>query len=339
MKNIFINIIALCIFIFSFEIMDAQLIPNLGGQRAGISAYQFLKIGAGGRGTAMGESFIAVTNDVSALYWNPAALTQFDNNQFIASHSAWLVDIQHEFLGGVYHLTSADAIGIAFSSLHLDDMQQTTETQPFGNGRYFTFGDIAIAGTYSRKMTEQFSTGITIRYVEETLDVLKMRSWLFDLGTYYHTGIGTSRFAVVVSNFGDNAFPEGTVEVLGGKKYSTFQSFSPPTLFKMGFAFEPYQTDMERLTTSIQLNHPNDNAENFRLGAEFAWNNTLFLRAGLKRTFGQPIFGDDGTNAEDYTAGVGFFAPVAFMNVNVDYSFAHFNRLGYAHRISMSVGE
>ena len=107
----------------------------------------------------------------------------------------------------------------------------------------------------------------------------------------------------------------------------------------MGFAFEPYQTDMERLTTSIQLNHPNDNAENFRLGAEFAWNNTLFLRAGFKRTFGQPIFCDDGTNAEDYTAGVGFFAPVAFMNVNVDYSFAHFNRLGYAHRISMSVGE
>ena len=105
----------------------------------------------------------------------------------------------------------------------------------------------------------------------------------------------------------------------------------------MGFAFEPYQTDMERLT-SIQLNHPNDNAENFRARCGVV-NNTLFLRAGLKRTFRQPIFGDDGTNAEDYTAGVGFFAPVAFMNVNVDYSFAHFNRLGYAHRISMSVGE
>ncbi|MBS4028301.1 MAG: hypothetical protein KGZ58_06650, partial [Ignavibacteriales bacterium] len=52
----------------------AQLIPNLGGQRAGISSFQFLKIGVGARGSAMGESFIAVVNDASALYWNPAGI-------------------------------------------------------------------------------------------------------------------------------------------------------------------------------------------------------------------------------------------------------------------------
>ncbi|MBM4165950.1 MAG: PorV/PorQ family protein [Ignavibacteria bacterium] len=326
-------------FFSSVQTLHSQLVPNLGGQRAGISVYQFLKIGAGGRGTAMGESFTAVVNDASALYWNPAAITNFEYNQIIVSHTQWFVDIQHEFLGGVYHLSAADAIGVSFTSLHLDDMLQTTETQPFGTGRYFTFGDIAIAGTYARKMTEQFSFGVSLKYVEETLDMLKMRSMLVDVGTYYYTGIGTSRFAVVVTNFGNNATPTGTVELLDGKKIQSFQSFSPPTLFKMGFAFEPYQSEFQRITTSAQINHPNDNAENLRVGIEYEWNKTLFLRGGIKRTFGQELFGEDETSAEYFSLGAGFYIPLSFTDINVDYSFAHFQRLGGAHRISLSIAQ
>src|SRR5512140_1471702 len=75
---------------------SAQLIPNLGGQRAGISAYQFLQIGVGARGVALGETFTAIANDASALYWNPAGLTQFPENQVIFAHAEYLVDLKHE---------------------------------------------------------------------------------------------------------------------------------------------------------------------------------------------------------------------------------------------------
>ena len=160
----------------------AQLFPTLGGQRAGISTAQFLKIGVGGRATAMGDAFIAVANDVSSLYWNPAGLVQSDKNEIMFSHNTWVVDINHEFLGGVYHLSSNDAVGIALSSLHMEDMAVTTEVNPFGTGEFFSFGDFSIAATYSRRMTEQFSFGATIRYFEETLDRLKMRGVLVDFG-------------------------------------------------------------------------------------------------------------------------------------------------------------
>jgi long-subunit fatty acid transport protein len=167
----------------------AQLMPNLGGQRAGISAFQFLKLGVGARGVAMGESFVAVANDASALYWNPGSLVQFSDNQVIAAHTEYVVDIKHDFLGVVYHLSEGDAVGVAFSSLHMQDMEITTETQPFGTGRYFSFGDVSLAASYGRRMTDQFSFGATIRYVEETLDVLKMRAVMMDLGTFYWTGL------------------------------------------------------------------------------------------------------------------------------------------------------
>lgn len=313
-----------------------QLMPNLGGQRAGISAFQFLKIGVGSRGVAMGESFIAVANDASALYWNPAGLVQFSDNQMIASHTEYVVDIKHDFFGAVYHLTDADALGASFSSLHMKDMEITTEIQPYGTGTYFSFGDVSGALSYSRKLTDQFSFGATVRYVEETLDVLKMRSIMIDLGTYYWTGLGSTRFAVVITNFGADVKPKGTATQLNGKAVGEFQSFSLPTSFKLGFAMEALQTDDHRITTSLQLNHPNDNAEHFRLGVEYGWKNTFFLRGGVKRTIGQPLFGSDATSEEAFSLGAGVFLPVGFTSVGADYAFASFSRLGSVHRISVS---
>jgi hypothetical protein len=90
---------------------QAQLLPNLGGQRVGISAFQFLKIGVGARGVAMGESFSAVANDVSALYYNPAGLAQMADNQAMASHTQYVVELQHEFFGAAVHLIYRPAYG------------------------------------------------------------------------------------------------------------------------------------------------------------------------------------------------------------------------------------
>ena len=77
------KIIYILLLLLFFGNANAQLFPVLGGQRAGISTAQFLKIGVGGRAAALGESFVAIANDASALYWNPAGLAQFDKNQVI----------------------------------------------------------------------------------------------------------------------------------------------------------------------------------------------------------------------------------------------------------------
>ncbi|MBI4536255.1 MAG: PorV/PorQ family protein [Ignavibacteriae bacterium] len=314
----------------------AQLVPNLGGQRAGISAFQFLKIGVGARGVAMGESFVAIANDVSALYWNPAGLVEFKEDQAMASHTEYVVDIKHDFFGVVYHLGEGDAIGASFSSLHMDDMEITTEAQPFGTGRYFSFGDIAIAATYAKRMTDQFSFGATVRYVEETLDVLKMRSVMVDLGTFYWTGLGSTRFAVVITNFGADAKPSGQATLYNGSTEDEFQSFSLPTVFKLGIAMEAFETEDQKLTTSLQLNHPNDNSEHFRLGLEYSFQNTFFVRAGLKRTIGQRLFGTDQTSEEDFALGAGVLVELGITRASADYAFANFNRLGSVHRISLA---
>jgi long-subunit fatty acid transport protein len=314
-----------------------QLFPNLGGQRVGISAFQFLKLGVGARGIGLGETFVAIANDASALYWNPAGLVQFSDNQILVAHTEYVLDIKHEFLGAALHLSPSDAVGFAVTALRAQDQEITTEAQPLGTGQFYSYGDFAVAATYSRKMTDQFSFGLTVRYIEETLDILKMRGTVVDLGTYYWTGIGTSRFAVVVTNFGPDVAPTGQVTVFSGEQVTSFESFSPPTQFKIGFALDPVQSADQRVTASIELQHPNDNAENLHTGVEYCWNNLLSLRAGVRRTIGEPLLARDNTTASDYTLGVGINASAAVTNLRFDYAFAHFNDLGSVHRISLGV--
>ncbi len=308
--------------------VQAQLFPDLGGQRAGTSTAQFLKIGVGARATAMGESFVSVANDASALYWNPAGLTQFSQNQAFFGHTNWLVDIGLEFVGAVYHLTPEDAVGISVTSLHTDDMQVTTEVQPLGTGEYFKFGDVAVGVSYGRKLTDQFSFGGTVRYVDETLDMLKMNGVMLDFGTYYWTGLGTSRFSAVVANFGNQMKPTGTAPLLGGGSVTSFQEFTPPTIFRFGFAFEPINDDDNVMTTSFQLNHPNDNSENFGVGIEYRWMKIFSLRGGYKIN----------ASEQTYSLGVGFETSLSLIHVGVDYGFASFTDLGGVHRISILVG-
>ena len=321
-------LITIILLSLSISEIKPQLFPVLGEQRAGISTAQFLKIGVGGRATAMGDAFIAIANDVSALYWNPAGLTQFSENQVMFAHNQWVVDINHDFIGGVYHLDDENTFGVSLTSLSMDEMKVTTEYAPFGTGEYFGFSDLAIALSYSKKMTDQFSFGGTVRYIEESLDKLKMRGIMIDLGTYYRTGLGSTRFAVTVTNFGNDLAPDGEVVLVGNRTNSEWQSFSPPTMFRIGFALEPYENDEHRVTTSIQLNHPNDNSENVSLGVEYVWNKMFFARGGYKIN----------VDEQDFSFGAGVNIPVSIANVSVDYAYANFTRLGSAHRFSITLG-
>jgi hypothetical protein len=311
--------------------------PNLGGQRVGISGLQFLKLGVGGRGSGLGESMVAVANDVSALFWNPAGAVLDEHTSVMFAHAEWLVDLKHDFLGAMYHLSSSDVVGLSCISLRTDDMPVTTEMQPAGNGTYFHYSDLAIGLTYSRKMTSQFSFGATVRYVEEDAAIVTIRTVVLDLGTYYFTGLGSARIGVVVSNFGSDVAPKGELKSVDGSTISSFQSFSPPTVFKVGFAFEPYQTDRHRLTASVQLNHPNDNSEDVRFGVEYAWNKWLMLRTGLKRTIGESWFAKSQKSADDYSFGIGVAAPTPVATIAFDYAYTNFNDLGAVHRISCAL--
>lgn len=324
-KKIFLKVLIILLLVSNFSF--AQLFPNLGGQRTGTASLQFLKIGNGARATGMGETFVAVSNDISSLQWNPAGLVAFKDNGLTVSHTEWFVDTKLNYFGGVYHFGGSNAVGVSVTSLRTEDMKVTTEFQPTGTGQYFRFSDIAIGLSYARQMTEQFSFGATVKFVQEDLGELKMQGVLGDLATFYRTGLGTSRFAIMISNFGGQISPTGSVNLIGGRTVNSFQKFPPPTSFNLGFAMEPLMNKSNRLTTAVQLNSPNDNAENINIGLEYAYKEFLFFRGGYKIN----------VDAENFSFGVGLKFPISFANANLDYSLSNFKELGIAQRFSLNI--
>ena len=305
----------------------AQLIPVLGSQRAGTAMGQFLKIGVGGRAVGMGESFVAVANDASALYWNPAGITESEKNQIIFSHTNWPVEIRHEFLGYIHKVGGSSTIGFSVIALHTDDIEETTEFQPLGTGNFVSFGDVAIGLTFARKMTDRFSIGLTLKYVDENIAELHARNVFVDFGTFFWTGLGSSRFAVSVTNFGTNMELSGKVTERDGTEVTDFQDFSPPTVFRIGFAAEIVDNESHKITSSIQLNHLNDNAETLNFGIEYWWNSLVALRGGYRAN----------VDEESFTFGGGLALPLNVVDLELDISYSDFGRLGNASRLSASL--
>ncbi len=313
---------------FTFA-LQAQLFPNLGGQRAGTAAAQFLKIGVGARAIGMGEAFTAMADDAEALYWNPAGMILAEKNRVIFSRVEWVVDVDINYGGIIWHLNDANALGLAITHLTSGDMKETTELQPLGTGRTFTFSDFLVGLSYSRRLTSQFSFGVTAKFMQESVYGLEMRSLLFDLGTYYDTGFHNIRFAMVVTNFGEDMSPEGSIEDrdLNNEtvRINDFQAFPPPTVLRMGLASEVYEIENHKVSASLQLNHPNDNKENISLGLEYTLFNQFALRGGFRT----------GSTEENFSAGLGFFLPTAITDLKMDYALTDFGRLGFVNRFAV----
>lgn len=313
----------------------AQLIPDHGSDRAGTSGFQFLKIAVDPRAAAMGETVAANAFDASALFWNPSLAAQAPGTQIGLSHAAYYADVAVSY-AAAYHTFGSFTLGASLQALNSGDMDVTTEFQPYGTGETFRWIDLGLGLTIAQRLTDLFSYGVTARYVRESVAGLVTQTGVFDLGVFYRVGDTGAQMAVAMRNFGLDSSPVGELErvVIGGDGTvveDDFEAITPPTTFLFGITYELLQNNSRnRLLVSGQLNNPNDNSENFNLGAEYTWNDLLVMRAGYRM------------GVEEYTwpsLGAGFIVPGLGdgMGLRLDYAFTNLDRLGTVHRVGANV--
>jgi len=322
-------------------------ITNVFGQsKAGTSAAQFLKIGVGARAIAMGEAFVASSNDVLALYWNPAGLTFIDRASFSTTHTEWFAGITHDFVGVAVPIGQG-ALGASITLLNSDEIEITTILEPDGTGIYYDASDLAISLSYARSLLDRFSVGITGKYIQQKLYNESASTMAIDIGTILHTEFYGLRIGMCLSNFGGEMKLDGPDLIVpynrGGNiaitpdieaKMST-EKWPLPTNFRVGIAVDligktgksVVSSHSSRLTLAVDGSHPTDNEERGNIGLEYSWRNSVALRMGYKYNYAE----------EDISLGGGFQYAFGKAKVLIDYAWASFGRLDYVHRFTVGL--
>jgi hypothetical protein len=291
------------------------LLPGIlyGQAKVATAGAQFLEIGVSARAVGMGEAFISVADDATAMYYNPAGLTQLYNREVVFTHIDYAADINFEFGGIAYPLWSLGGVlGLGVYMLDAGEIDETTYEHPTGTGRTFGAKEYAVGLSYARSLTDHFSVGVTAKLIDQMYEDLRATGWAFDVGTTYDTGYRGFRISMMISNFG----PDMTFLA---------EEHPLPINFKFGGSINVLESDLHRATVALEGSHPSDNLEKYSGGIEYTFKDMFSLRMGQKFQ----------VDAGGFSAGAGVLLPVNDWRLRMDYGYFDFGELDSVHRFTM----
>jgi len=194
--------------------VNGECIPN-----SLLTVMPFLRIIPDARSGAMGDVGLATTADANSMHFNASKLVFTERNFSIsASYTPWLRELDRKgvylaYLSGYKRLSDGHAIGLSLKTFSLGDTNFIDL-----NGNIAGMGkprEMEIAGAYALKIKNNFSIGITAKYISSDLGIPQQvhspdfespKSFAAGFSMTYQTEIGTNdnelRLATSISNLG-----------------------------------------------------------------------------------------------------------------------------------------
>ncbi len=282
-----------------------------GDSDAGTSGAAFLKVAPGARPVSMGEAFTGVSDDIHAVYWNPAGLATLRRPELAAMHMEYFQNIQYEFASFAMPTPSRGTWGVSISNLHVDDLERRSEDTDAATGD-FSSSDSAYALHYGHYLTHRLALGITGKLIRQTLDSVHANAFGADMGALYDTGWNDWRVGASMQNFGTKV------------KFRS-ESDPLPLTFRLG-ASKPFLN--RKLLMSSDIIMPRDNDIGLAVGAEYKKLITAGVSAAMRTGYRTGV---DVGGLHGISAGGGLeFGRAAF-----DFAWVPFGDLGNAYRFSL----
>lgn len=309
-----------------------------GGTKVGKYAGEFIAIGVGGRALGMGGAFVALANDVTAGYWNPAGLSLMNYPEITLMHDERFGSLINYDYGAVaFPMGAKSTIGFSLIRLGVDGIPDTRNAllDYNGNGTFdnadrldynaistFNSADWAFYFSYAKRLSEDFAYGANIKLIRRDLGGNSATGIGFDLAAHLRLmdklalGLNLQDITttLIAWDTGTKELISPTAKVGGAYFIDLFGGqIAPAVDFDIRFENRRYASTAHVGPVSADLH----------AGLEYDFRNLVAVRVGYN-------------DVKQFTLGAGVHLP----KLDVEYSFAKFDgqgQLGNTHRISLKL--
>lgn len=307
----------------------------------GTSAGNFLKIGIGARAQGMGSAYVAQANDVTALYWNPAGISNIKNREIGMSQVDWITDVKLQFVGGVVPVGNLLTIGLGVTYLSMGPIKVTNWEYPEGTGENFDSFDMSAALCIARKLTDRFNLGVNLKYIQEKISQCNASAFAVDVGTQYDTGFMGIKIGMALTNFGTKMKLSGRDLNIRVDPYPTEGSnpndvhanletiaWPLPIAMRIGGSIDLVKNQWMRVTGNFDFFDERDYDQMWCSGGEVAFfHERFFLRGGVSPRYEDQI-------RASFGAGLKYQLNETY-GLAIDYAYSDLGRLENANRFSL----
>lgn len=311
-------------------LLSFLFLPALVSGEAGYTSANFLKIGMGSRAAAMADSFTAVADDSTALYWNPAGLALSKGTGLSTTHGQWLQGVSNDYIALSQRFGNNGAAGIGFITQSVQGFSAAMEDSLgnyVGQGAAVNASDWVLSAAYADSLGhllpgELFKNtlaGLKVNLVGQNAITPVGNAFSFEAGFLHLLPQQHLAFGLDIQNVG-----------------TAIQDRSQPVLFKAGASwyrahnFNPG----DKLILAADLGLHDDTGFHPSFGTEYrspiAKDFAGALRLGLRPT-------DDQYGISFLTFGAGIEKQFEGFDAGFDYAFVPYGAIGVTHRFTLNL--
>lgn len=323
----------------------------------GAHAAEFLSHGVGARAIGMGSAFVAIADDSTATYWNPAGLANVKKNSFATMYADTFRTgdgsffgkglVNYNFVNYVHQIEEIGSIGLSWIRLGIDDIPRTTFIDIDNNGNlgdyqdingngvkdegepyidrptvadYFSNTDNALIVSYARQVHSMVAVGGNLKLLSQSIFNNSGRGFGIDIGLILMPITGLRVGTMLLDATGTQI----RWDTADKPVFTRGRRLRFGTAYQFTFpSFGNGSIGIDFETDQADYEEGTDSGGGIvlRSGAEYLLFNTLAIRCGW--------------NGQGFSAGSGLQLRVSTMTFFVDYAF-NSHTLGGSQRISVS---
>lgn len=313
--------------VLALVLVSVQALYGGSENRRGTAGAMELLLPVGSRGSAMGSSLNAVAMGAEAIHWNPAGVVRTPGVEAMFSTMSYIADIRLNYFALSSSFGDFGSIGVSLRSLDFGEIPITTVNSPEGTSGTYSPSYITGGLTFSRAFTDRIYGGITAKLVSENVIRTSASGIAFDFGVQYGSSEVPIRLGIALKNLGpsmkfDGPDMEYFADIPGQDPGSRPRAlrlpgaeFELPSTLEIGVGYDYKLADQHALVLSGDFLNNNFGSDEYRVGAEYNYDDRFFVRAGYAAAQNE----DD--NIYGPTFGVGVNVPVEGSRISFDYAY------------------